>query len=208
MPTTPANAINVTTTGAVSFNASTNTFTGSTLSVANGGTAATTFNTNGVVISNTSGTGALAALSLTSGQIVIGGTSTPAAASLTAGSGITITPGNNSITISAAGSGLTWTNQATSFSAAVSNGYFVTASATATLPASPSLGDTIEFVNAGSGTLVIQAGTGQVIQIGSAASTAAGTATTTATGASVTLVYNSTATTWWTDSLVGTWATA
>src|SRR5271155_2376834 len=39
--------------------------------VAGGGTGAVTFNTNGVIISGTSGTAALTALSLTSGQIVI-----------------------------------------------------------------------------------------------------------------------------------------
>lgn len=72
--------------------------------VAGGGSGATSFNTNGVLISNTSSTGALAALSLTSGQLVIGGTSTPAAATLTAGTGISITNGNNSITINSTAS--------------------------------------------------------------------------------------------------------
>ena len=69
--------------------------------VLGGGTGAVSFNTNGVVISNTSTTGALASLSLTSGQLIIGGTSTPSAATLTAGNGVSITNGNNSITLKA-----------------------------------------------------------------------------------------------------------
>lgn len=74
------------------------------LSVTNGGTGASSYNTNGVLISGTTSTSALSSLSLSSGQIVIGGTGSPAAALLTAGSGISITNGNNSITISASGS--------------------------------------------------------------------------------------------------------
>src|SRR5271165_6652003 len=56
--------------------------------VAGGGTGAVSFNINGVVISNTTTTGALASLTLTSGQLVIGGTTTPAAATLSGGTGI------------------------------------------------------------------------------------------------------------------------
>jgi hypothetical protein len=62
------------------------------------------------VISGTTTTSALTSLTLTSGQVVIGGTTTPAAATLTAGAGITITNGNNSITIAATGSAFAYTN--------------------------------------------------------------------------------------------------
>lgn len=73
--------------------------------VAGGGTGATSFNTNGAVISNTSGTGALAALSLTDGQVVVGSsTGAPLAATITAGTGISVTNGHNSITVASAGS--------------------------------------------------------------------------------------------------------
>ena len=73
--------------------------------VAGGGTGATSFNVDGVVISNTTTTGALAALTLTNGQVVIGSTGNPpAAATLTAGTGISITNAANSITIAVSGS--------------------------------------------------------------------------------------------------------
>jgi len=74
----------------------------STAVVAGGGSGATSFNVNGVVVSNTTTTGSLSALTLTDGQIVIGSTSgTPAAANLTPGANITITNAGNSITIAA-----------------------------------------------------------------------------------------------------------
>lgn len=73
--------------------------------VAGGGTGVTSFSINGVVISNTTTTGALAALTLTNGQIVIGATGLPpVAATLTAGTGISITNAANSITISTSSS--------------------------------------------------------------------------------------------------------
>lgn len=72
--------------------------------VAGGGTSATSFNVNGIVISNTTATGALASLTLSNGQLVIGSTGvSPVASTLTAGSGISITNGAGSITVSATG---------------------------------------------------------------------------------------------------------
>jgi hypothetical protein len=117
--------------------------------VAGGGTGATSFNTDGVVISNTTSTGVLAALSLTSGQVVIGGTGAPAAATLTAGTGVSIANGNNSITISASGGGLTWTTvTGTSQAAAVNNGYIANNSGTTTvtLPATSAVGSVVEVI--------------------------------------------------------------
>lgn len=145
-----------------------------TLIVANGGTSATSFNTNGVVISNTTTTGALAALSLTSGQVVIGGTTTPAAATLTAGTGVSIVNGNNSITINAVGSGLTWnTVTATSATMAVNNGYTANNAGlvTLTLPSTAAVGDTIVVVGLGAGGWSIVENTGQLIHVGSVTST-------------------------------------
>lgn len=114
--------------------------------VAGGGTGATSFNANGVVISNTTTTGALASLALTSGQVVIGGSTTPAAATLTAGTGVSIVNGNNSITINSSGGGLTWnTVTGTAQTAAVNNGYIANNAGlvTITLPATSAVGDTI-----------------------------------------------------------------
>jgi hypothetical protein len=102
---------------------------------------------------------------------------------------------------------LPWTDETTTFSPAAGNGYFVTGNATATLPASPSQGNTISFVTVGAITLTITGNTGQIIQVGSAASAAAGTCVNAATtsGCEVTLVYRTSNTTWYASSVIGTW---
>lgn len=142
--------------------------------VAGGGTGATSFNTNGVVISNTSGTGALAALSLSSGQLVIGGTSTPAAATLTAGTGVSITNGNNSITIATTGGGITWVDS-TGSSQAITAGYgYLSDNATSvafSLPASATQGDYFRIAGV-QGAWTLSQASGQQVKIGSAATTA------------------------------------
>jgi hypothetical protein len=100
-----------------------------------------------------------------------------------------------------------WTDQSVSFSAVVSNGYFVTATATATLPASPAQGNTISFaVDSVSGILTIQANTGQEIRIGKAVSALAGVALSNFDGDSVTLVFRASDSTWIATSSVGTWS--
>lgn len=74
------------------------------LTVPGGGTGSPSFNINGIVISNTTTTGALTSLTLTNGQLVIGSTgTTPVATTITAGTGVTITNGPGSITIALAG---------------------------------------------------------------------------------------------------------
>lgn len=142
--------------------------------VAGGGTGAASFNTNGVIISGTSGTAALAALSLTSGQVVIGGTSTPAAATLSQGTGIAITNGNNSITIAATGAGFTWTDATNaSYTVAAQNGYIADRGTlvTFTLPANNALGDTIKIMGKGAGGWKVVYTTSQNIIFGSSTST-------------------------------------
>lgn len=143
----------------------------------------------------------------TNGQLPIGSAGAdPVLATLTAGTGISITNGAGSITIAATGSEMTWTDEGTSFNAVAGNGYFITATATATLPASPSQGNVIAFaVDAAATTLTITANTGQVIRIGAAVSAAAGTAANNARGDSVTLVYRSSDTAWIATSVIGTW---
>ena len=79
------------------------------LTVANGGTGASTLTDGGVLLG--SGTGAITATAvLTNGQLLIGdGTGDPTVSTLTAGAGVTITNGAGSIEIAAAGSGGTVT---------------------------------------------------------------------------------------------------
>lgn len=100
---------------------------------------------------------------------------------------------------------ITWTDEGTSFNALATNGYFVTAAATATLPASPSQGNTISFNLDAAATLTIKANTGQVIRLGATVSASAGTCASSTRGNSITLVYRSSDTAWIGLSSVGTW---
>jgi hypothetical protein len=144
------------------------------------------------------------------GYVVFDGTSSFTGRTFQAGAGISLTnasgvSGNTTIATTGGVIG-TWTDEATSFTAAKNNGYFVTATATATLPASPSQGDGISFaVDSASGILTITANTGQTIQIGKAKSAAAGTAASNFNGDSVTLVYRTSDTNWIATSVLGTW---
>ena len=78
-----------------------------TLTVASGGTGATSLTDKAVLISQDTGTDTVGSVALTtSGQLIIGGSSGPAAATLSAGSNITITVGDGSISIAASGGGV------------------------------------------------------------------------------------------------------
>ena len=159
---------------------------------------------DGVLTTGATGIPVITALA-SNGQLIIGsGAGAPAAATLTAGTGISISNGANSITISATGSEMTWTDEAVSFNAAAGNGYFITANATATMPAG-SQGNVIAFaVDAAATTLTVQAAAGQIIRIGTAVSAATGTATNNARGDSVTFVYRASDTAWIATSVIGT----
>jgi hypothetical protein len=103
---------------------------------------------------------------------------------------------------------LPWTDETTTFSPAAGNGYFVTGNATATLPASPSQGNTIAFcVDSGSAILTITANTGQYIQVGKAKSASAGTCASNFNGDSITLVYRASDSIWFAafGAAQGTW---
>ncbi len=112
------------------------------VSVANGGTGATSFTTNGIVVSGATSTSALTSKSLLSGQLLIGSTgAAPVAAALTAGSGITITPGAGSITIaSSASSGIT----------TLAGDIGSATGSTVTLNANTNAGATVKFSGSGS----------------------------------------------------------
>lgn len=147
----------------------------------------------------------------TSSAVVVGlntGTQQLLQTTITAGTGISVTPSGGIITIAATGSEVGWNDKAISFAAASGQGYFVTANATATLPASPSNGDQIEFFVDGAVTLILQANTGQKIKFSTALSTSAGTMTNTASGDACTIVYRSADTQWNCTSFVGIWNSA
>ena len=143
----------------------------------------------------------LASLSDNSGTVVFPSSSSatpPDNIQFLSGGGLTIVanPANNTITFTAATGGFTWSDQAASFAAVAENGYFITAAATATLPASPVEGATISFIVDTTSNLTIQANTGQHIRIATKLSASGGTAVNTQQGDSVTLVYRLADTTW------------
>jgi len=71
-----------------------------TVTVAKGGTGATSFADKSVIITQDSGTDTLAAVAMsTNGQLLIGGTSGPAVATLTAGAGISVINSNGGVTV-------------------------------------------------------------------------------------------------------------
>ena len=154
------------------------------LSVGRGGTGAASFNTNGVIISNTTTTGALAALSLTDGQVVIGSSAgAPLAGTLTAGTNISITNGNNSITIAnTAAAGILWNDvSGTTQAATGNNGYIISnaSQTTVTIPATIAEGLVIGVAGKGAAGWILKANTGQTIHYGSSATSSAGSLTST-----------------------------
>jgi len=128
---------------------------------------------------------------------------------INAGTGLsgggTITNGG-AVTLSASSISFTWTDQSTSFSAAANNGYFVTATATATLPTTPAQGSECLFaVDSVSGKLTIQAPAGASIRSGTTVSATGGTAVSTKDGDSISLVYRVSDLTWIAISQQGVW---
>lgn len=127
-------------------------------------------------------------------------------ATITAGTGITVTPTANTITIAASSGGFTWSDISGAFSPLAQNGYFITGTATGTLPASPAQGDTIQFfVDHATQVLTIDAPGTQIIRFGSLVTAAGGTAVSTLQGDSCELVYRTADTCWCAVDFVGTW---
>lgn len=109
--------------------------------------------------------------------------------------------------VTLSGGGFTWNDVSGAFSPLKNNGYFVTGTATGTLPASPAQGDTIKFfVDHASQLLTIDAPGTQIIRMGSVVTSAGGTAVSTAQGDSVELTYRASDTCWCAiGGLVGNW---
>jgi len=102
----------------------------------------------------------------TNGQLLIGNGTGYTLATLTAGSGITITNNAGSISISAAGLPIVTVTASTAISASAGLHYILTAgsAATVTLPASPTISDTIYVTVANSLTTNVIARNGKPIQ--------------------------------------------
>jgi len=136
------------------------------LTVANGGTGATTLTDGGILLG--SGTGAITATGQpTNGQLLVGSTGVdPVLATLTAGTGITVTNGAGSITIDSTAGGVTWNEETgTSATMVVDNGYIANNAGlvTLTLPATASVGDLIQVDGKGAGGWLIAQNAGQTV---------------------------------------------
>ncbi len=136
---------------------------------------------------------------MTNGQMIIGSTgATPVAGTITSTGGtVTVTTGAGTLNLEVATGGFVWTDVSGAFSPLKENGYFITGTATGTLPASPAQGDTIKFfVDHATQVLTIQATAGKIIRFGSTVSAAAGTAVSTLQGDSCELTYRTADTCW------------
>lgn len=100
---------------------------------------------------------------------------------------------------------IVWTDQGISFTAAVQNGYFCTAALTVTLPASPVQGDQVNIAVDTTGSVVVQANTGQIIRVGAGVSSTAGTATNIVRGDSLQLVFRAANNQWQSIATEGSW---
>jgi trimeric autotransporter adhesin len=143
---------------------------------------------------------------MTNGQIIIGSTgATPVAGTLTAGAGISITNTAGGIAVAATGAGFTWSDNSGTFTPVKENGYFITGTSTANLPASPSEGDTIAFAIDTASLLTIQANTGQTLRFADKLSASGGTAVNTLQGDTCELVFRSATSVWFCLSFEGGW---
>ncbi len=102
-------------------------------------------------------------------------------------------------------SAITFTNEGSPFTAVANNGYFVTASVAATLPASPPQGTFVIIYAEGTSIVTITANTGQTIRLNTSVSASGGTAVNVLGGASMTLYYKSNTSQWCTGAVVGNW---
>lgn len=134
---------------------------------------------------------------LLNGQLLIastalnaGGTNINVGNIVSPDSSITVGYSSPNITLQAAAS-FSWVDMSGAFSATRSKGYFITGTATSTLPAGASQGDTIDFFVDTTQILTIKASGGQIIRFGNTVSAAAGTAVSTLRGDSVVLVFRS-----------------
>ncbi len=119
--------------------------------------------------------------------------------------GVSTSGSGNTVEIAVTSLGQTWTDESTDFAAVVNEGYFCTATLTATLPALATQGQTINFIVTTTDDITIQADATQFISIGAETSSLGGTAVSTASGDNLILVYRSASSTWHSLEADATW---
>lgn len=175
------------------------------------------FSNDVVFAKNVNFQGAKSATVSTDGQLIIGSTALNAGGThLNIGN---LTSPDTSLTIGYSSPNITlqvnaaflfkWQDVSGAFISNKSNGYFITATASSTLPAGASEGDTIQYCVDTTQILTLTASAGQKIRIGNAVSSVAGTATSTLQGDSLYLVFRSVSQTWMcVTGAQGTWVLA
>jgi hypothetical protein len=145
----------------------------------------------------------------TAGYVVFDGTASFSGRTFQAGAGISLTnasgvSGNTTIATTSSLIGA-WTDESTSFSPTVGNGYFITGNASATMPASPTQGQAVAFnIDSASAILTLTANTGQVFSIGKVTSASAGTCVSNFNGDSVLFVFRNSDSSWRAIQCIGT----
>lgn len=138
------------------------------------------------------------------------GTATPASniLNIIGGIGIETEGSGDTITINVATQGDAWSEQTTDFLAQIENGYFCNNALIATLPATAGLviGNSVLIYVDTTGTVTVQANTGQFIQVGSNISVSAGIASSSTRGAILELIFKPSDSTWHTISSMGVWS--
>lgn len=119
--------------------------------------------------------------------------------------GVATSGSGNTVSITVSSAGQTWTDESTDFNAVANEGYFCTATLTATLPALATQGQTISFIVDTTDDITVQADPTQFIAIGAETSTLGGNAVSTAQGDNLVLVYRSATSTWWAETADATW---
>jgi hypothetical protein len=118
---------------------------------------------------------------------------------------VTINTSTGQLGAAAIPASIIWSEVSGSFSSVAGHGYFVTNTASTTLPASPTEGDTIRYSVDTTNILTINANTGQTIRLNTSVTASAGNAVNVAQGAAIELVYKSTGTVWMAVSANGNW---
>ena len=117
---------------------------------------------------------------------------------------------NNMVVVPSSATITSWVDKAVSFNAVAGTGYFVTAAATATLPASPTQGQIFSFIvdTATPSALTIQSNAGQFIRLGTDISASGGKTVNNSQGDSLELVYRASDQTFFSFTApTGTWST-